>query len=90
MAFGYRIDSKYFIYIKLKPGAPIPKTSETWRQYCSDEAMEWEYTFMERQKYFEEMIDIERAAVVKKQKVKNVVGVGSSINNPLTCSDDSN
>jgi hypothetical protein len=52
--------------------------------------MEWEYTFMERQKYFEEMIDIERAAVVKKQKVKNVVGVGSSINNPLTCSDDSN
>jgi hypothetical protein len=26
---------------------------------------------------------------VKKQKVKNVVGVGSSINNPLTCSDDS-
>jgi hypothetical protein len=51
--------------------------------------MEWEYTFMDRQTHFEEMMDIERAAVVKMKKVKKVVGVGSSINNSLTCSDDS-
>jgi hypothetical protein len=44
---------------------------------------------MDRQTHFEEMMDIERAAAVKKTKVKKIVGVGSSINNPLTCSDDS-
>jgi hypothetical protein len=51
--------------------------------------MEWEYTFMDRQTYFEEKIDIERAAVLKQTKVKKIFGVSSSINNPLTCSDDS-
>jgi hypothetical protein len=79
----------HFVYVKLKSDALILKTSETWRQYCSDETMEWEYTFMDRQTHFEEMMDIERAAVVKKKKVKKVVGVGSSINNSLTCSNDS-
>jgi histone-lysine N-methyltransferase SETD2 len=79
----------HFVQVKLKPGAILPKASSEWRRYCNDEAMAWEYPFMDRMLVFEDLIEIERKDLIKKRKikVKKIVGIGSSKDNPLTCSD---
>lgn len=79
----------HFIQVKLKPGAILPKPAGEWRRYCTDEAMAWEYPFMDRMAMFEKLMDVEREDAKKKRKikVKNIVGIGSSKDNPLTCSD---
>jgi hypothetical protein len=79
----------HFVQVKLKPDAILPKAASEWRRYCTDEAMAWEYPFMDRIALFEELIDVERVDAIKKRKikVKKIVGIGSSKDNPLTCSD---
>jgi hypothetical protein len=44
---------------------------------------------MDRISVFEDLIDVERKDLIKKRKikVKKIVGIGSSKDNPLTCSD---
>jgi hypothetical protein len=78
----------HFIHVKLKPSAILPKVAGQWRQFCTYEAMAWEYPFMDRIVRFEELMDVEREAAKKnmKIKVKQIVGPGSSKNNPLTSS----
>jgi hypothetical protein len=51
--------------------------------------MAWECPFMDRIALFEDLNDVEREDAIKKRKikVKKIVGIGSSKNNPLTCSD---
>jgi histone-lysine N-methyltransferase SETD2 len=80
---------EHFVQVKLKPGAILPKASAEWRRYCTDEAMAWEYPFMDRISVFEDLIDVERKDLIKKRKikVKKIVGIGSSKDNPMTCSD---
>jgi hypothetical protein len=51
--------------------------------------MAWKYPFMDRISVFEDLIDVERKDLIKKRKikVKKIVGIGSSKDNPMTCSD---
>ncbi|KAK2358924.1 protein FAR1-RELATED SEQUENCE [Trifolium repens] len=86
---GVSLIPEHFVQVKLKPGAILPKASAEWRRYCTDEAMAWEYPFMDRISVFEDLIDVERKDLIKKRKikVKKIVGIGSSKDNPLTCSD---
>lgn len=78
----------HFVYVKLKENCPLPPTSGTWKEYCTDGAKAWEFPFMDRQRQFGGLMDIEIANLPKK-KVKKFVGVGSSASNPMSVSDES-
>lgn len=76
----------HFVYVKLKEGCPLPPTSEEWRQYCTEEAAAWEFSFLDRQREFAELEKLETSMRPVK-KAKKIVGVGSSKENPLVCTD---
>jgi histone-lysine N-methyltransferase SETD2 len=50
----------HFVYVKLKHGCPLPPTCLEWRQNRSEEAAEWEYSFLDRQSKFVELMNVER------------------------------
>ncbi|MCI03866.1 OTU-like cysteine protease, partial [Trifolium medium] len=43
-----------------KNGCPLPPTCLEWRNHRDEEAAAWEYSFMDRQSEFVELMDIER------------------------------
>jgi histone-lysine N-methyltransferase SETD2 len=52
----------HFVYVKLKDGCPLPPTCLEWRNHHDEEAAAWEYSFMDRQNEFVELMGIERGA----------------------------
>ncbi|GAU47401.1 hypothetical protein TSUD_372900 [Trifolium subterraneum] len=66
----------HYVLVKLKEGCTIPKTNAQWKRHASEHTKDWETYCMDRQKKFEELMNIERGDV-------STVGVGSK-DNPMT------
>jgi histone-lysine N-methyltransferase SETD2 len=70
-----RLFPGHFFLVKLKEGCPLPPTCLEWKNHRSEEAAEWEYSFMDR---YAELV----AHHMKSVKKKILTGIGSSKNEP--------
>jgi hypothetical protein len=55
--------SSHFVYVKLKEDCLLPATNQEWRRYCTEEVAAWEFTFLDRQREFIELMKIEMSIV---------------------------